>query len=99
LQRQDLIPQHIEDYSVTARNKHVMLMGIDTVYNAAGMANFQASPPKISFQSSARDHDLFSRSFSLITTALQINSLRTSLRKTAVDVKYRSPLITGMIRE
>jgi hypothetical protein len=69
------------------------------VYNAAGIVNFHASPPKISAHSSLRDHGLFSRAFSLITTATHMNNFRISFIKTAVEVKYRSPLTTGMMRE
>lgn len=63
------------------------------------MVNFQASPPKISVQRPTRDHGLFSRALSLITTAVQINNLRTSFAKTAVEVKYLAPFVTGIIRE
>jgi len=80
-------------------DKYIISKWMSTVYNAAGIANFQASPPKISFQSSVKDHRLFLRSLSLITTALQMTSLRISLRKTAVEVKYRAPFMTGIIRE
>ena len=69
------------------------------MYNAAGIANFQASPPKISSQSRVRDHRFPSRALSLITTALHMKSFIISFRKTAVEEKYRAPLITGMIRE
>ena len=69
------------------------------MYNAAGIANFQASPPKISSLSSVKDHCLFERSLSIITTAAEMISLKSSARKTAVDVKYRAPFMIGIIRE
>ena len=69
------------------------------MYNAAGIANFQASPPNNSSQSAARDHGFPSRALSLITTVLQMTSFIISFRKTAVEAKYRAPFTTGMILE
>jgi hypothetical protein len=69
------------------------------VYKAAGIVSFHASPPKISAHSSFRDHGLFSRALSLMTTATHMSSFKISFIKTAVEVKYRAPLTTGMIRE
>lgn len=69
------------------------------MYNAAGMVNFHASPPNISPHKPTSDHGLFSRVLSLMTTDTQISSFRISFMRTAVDEKYRSPLMTGMMRE
>jgi len=63
------------------------------------MVNFQASPPKISAHRVWIDQGMPSRFLSRMTTATQMMSLRTSLRKTAVEVKYRAPFTTGIIRE
>lgn len=63
------------------------------------MVNFQASPPNISAQRDCRDQGMLSRFLSRMTTATQMASLRISLRKTAVEVKYRAPFTTGIIRE
>ena len=97
-QRQDLILQCIVDYSATWIIS-LENWSIGTVYKAAGTVNFQASRPKISVQRFTKDHDLPSSDLSRITTAVQTKSFRISLRRTAVEVKYRAPLTTGMIRE
>jgi hypothetical protein len=99
LRHQDLIPQHIEGYSeATHINPQTRVMG-STVYNAAGIESFHASPPNISAQRPFRDHRFPTRSLSLINTALQIKSFIISFRKTAVEAEYRAPLATGIIRE
>ena len=69
------------------------------MYKAAGMESFQASPPKHSFQMSRRDHGLFSRILSLMTTPVQTINLRISFMNTAVEVKYRAPSTAGITRE
>lgn len=99
LLHRDSIQQCIEDCFEAEKVNYLEKKEGYTVYNAAGIASFHASPPKISFQREGKDQGLPLFSFSQITTAPQMNSFKTSLRKTAVDEKYRAPLTTGIIRE
>jgi hypothetical protein len=98
LPHQDLIQQHIVS-CFEALHVKIILGEEGTVYNAAGIVSFHASPPNISSHKPTSDHGLFSRALLLMTTATHITNFRISFIRTAVDEKYRSPLITGMMRE
>jgi len=97
LLRQDLILRRIVDYFEAGINFDPF--GNCTVYRAAGIDSFQASSPKHSAQRLENDHGLPSSIFVRTTTATHMINFRTSLRNTAVDVKYRAPLTTGIILE
>jgi hypothetical protein len=74
------------------------------VYSAAGIANFHPSPENTDMYNCSKRtvagvEGGRVRDISYRAIVRETASFTTSLRKTAVDVKYRCPLTRGIVRE
>jgi hypothetical protein len=75
-----------------------------SVYNAAGIASFHPSPEKTELYNCSNSTVAGVdggrvREMSYSAMESETASLMTSLRKTAVDVRYRRPSTSGIVRE